>query len=430
MKRSTRVHIQFLRRAGLVCLFSTSVLSQIRQIDRSKLPQDGAVQSAYSDLLPIDQFARTYEAKWRFPVPKDQVASRFLLALHTLENTQKQIPTNTELQLFTGLVAHLAYNLDIQEAYDPAMKLLQAQANEDFRAAWFLGIHECQSNNSVGGMQLLLHVETSSASLPGAFWQDYANCASVTSMPVHTIRAYDKARKIPDGLPIDEQLEQLARKAVKKSDPAASYPAKLAWYAQQTDDRVRFTSDLCGESFTTKGTTPVDLNDVSKSSCAVTITSNKYPTRNGSATATFLVLTQIPQEGESLEAYSQRMLKDPRYASKTPMTGVPCPVVTCLTFEIITDKLYKGEGGAHLLAVFFQTEQPEYPGLRFETPLPLPKTPTGSGEPTFVVRSNENLQRFSGPLYTFIALDANQDIYPKSRVEFDDLLKSLVIDSK
>jgi hypothetical protein len=404
-------------------------LSQIRQIDRTKLPQDGAVQSAYSDLLPIDQFARTYEAKWRFPIPKQEVSSRFLLVLHTLENAQKQTPANKELQLFTGLVAHLTYNLNIDEAYKPAMKLLQAQADEDFRAAWFLGIHECQSNNTAGGMQQLLRVETSSASLPGAFWQDYANCASVTRMPVHAVRAYDNAKHAADGTPADEQLEQIARNAIKKSNPTASYPAKQVWYAQQTADHVRFTSHVCGESFTTKATSPVNINDVSKGSCAVTITSEKYPTRDGSATATLLVLTQIPREAESLEAYSQRMLKDSRYAGKTPLTGVPCPVTTCLAFEIITDKLYKSEGGAHLLAVFFQSEQPAYPGLRFETPQPLPKAPSNSSEPTFY-RAEETLQRFNGPLYTFVALDANQDIYARSRVEFDDLLKSMIVDSK
>ncbi len=180
MKRSTRVPLLLIRSIALLFAFTAPALSQIRQVDRTKLPQDAPVQSAYSDLLPIDQFARTYEAKWRFSVPKDQVASRLLLALQTLENAQKQAPTNKELQLFTGLVAHLAYNLDIEEAYDPAMKLLQAQASEDFPAAWFLGIHQCQSNNPVGGMQQLLRVETSSTSLPGAFWQDYANCAGVT----------------------------------------------------------------------------------------------------------------------------------------------------------------------------------------------------------------------------------------------------------
>jgi hypothetical protein len=429
MESSTRVHLQFLRRVGFVCLFAASAFSQIRQIDRTNLPQDGSVQSAYSDLLPIDQFARTYEARWRFPVPKDQVATRFLLALHTLENAQKEAPANKGLDIFTGLVAHLAYNLDIEEAYDPAMKLLQAQANDDFRAAWFLGIHECQSNNAVGGMQQLLRVERSSPSLPGAFWLDYANCASVTSMPVHAIRAYDNAKHAADQTPIDAPLEQIARNRIKRTDPTASYPAKQVWVAQPADDRVLFSSNVCGESFTTKPTSPVDINDVSKASCVVTITSQKYPTRDGSATATFLVLTQIPREGESLDAYSQRMLSNPRYAGKTPLTGVPCPVATCLTFEIITDKLYKNEGGAHLLAIFFQSDQPEYPGLRFETPQPLPKAPSGSSGPTFFT-AGETLQRFNGPLYTFIALDANQDIYARSRSEFDDLLKTLIIDTK
>ncbi len=428
MKRSTRVPLLLIRSIALLFAFTAPALSQIRQVDRTKLPQDAPVQSAYSDLLPIDQFARTYEAKWRFPVPKDQVASRLLLALQTLENAQKQAPTNKELQLFTGLVAHLAYNLDIEEAYDPAMKLLQAQASEDFRAAWFLGIHQCQSNNPVGGMQQLLRVETSSTSLPGAFWQDYANCAGVTSMPMHAVRAYDNAKHAADGTPNDPQLEQIARNRIKKSDPTTSYLAKQAWYAQQAGDHVRFTSNICGESFTAKANSPVSINDVSKGSCTVIVTSEKYPTRDGYATASLLVLTQMPREAESLEAYSQRMLNNPRYAGKTPLTGVPCPVATCLAFEIITDKLYKSEGGAHLLAVFFQSEQPAYPGLRFETPLPLPKAPSGSGQPTFYT-PEETLQRFNGPLYTFVALDANQDIYARSRAEFDDLLKSLVIDS-
>jgi tetratricopeptide (TPR) repeat protein len=428
MKSSAQVHIQFFRGVGLVCLFSTSLLSQIRQIDRSKLPQDGAVQSAYSDLLPIDQFARTFEARWRFPVPKDQVTSRFLLALHSLENAQKQNPSNKELQLLTGLVAHLAYNLDIQEAYEPAMKLLQAQANEDFRADWFLGIHKCQSNNPVGGMQQLLRVETSSTSLPGVFWQDYANCAGVTNMPVHAVRAYDKAREIPDELPIDEQLEQIARNRITSGNATATYPAKQVWYAEQTNDHVRFTSNICGESFTTKPTSRINIADVSSGSCTVTIETDQYPNRHGSSSASLLLLTQTAKPGESLEAFSQRLLSNPRYAEKTPLTGIQCPVASCLSFEIVTNKLYSKEGGAHLLGVFFQSEPPTYPGLRFEVPQPLPK-PQKSAEPVFL-RPDDAIQRFSGTLYTFMALDANQDIYARARADFDDLISSLVVDSK
>ena len=44
--------------------------------------------------------------------------------------------------------------------------------------------------------------------------------------------------------------------------------------------------------------------------------------------------------------------------------------------------------------------------------------------------TDETPQRFEGPLYTFVTLDANQDIYPRARIDFDDLLKSLIVDAK
>src|ERR1700758_4772634 len=110
MTSPNQVAIPFLRVAALLFFSVTAALSQIRQINPAKLPQDTTVQHAYADLLPIDQFARTSEATWRFPVPRDQVVARFRAALHTLEAAQKQAPTNNELQLLTGLVVHLAYN--------------------------------------------------------------------------------------------------------------------------------------------------------------------------------------------------------------------------------------------------------------------------------------------------------------------------------
>ncbi len=364
------------------------------------------------------------------------MSSRFLKALHTLEQARKQAPNNKELQLLTGLVAHLASNLGIDEAYDPALNLLQPQAKEDFRAAWFLGIHQCQSNFSVAGMQQLLNVENSTKPLPGAFWQDYADCASATNMPVHVIRAFDNARKTPDGLPANEQngqLEQIARNRTKPSTDTASYPAKEAWHQEKTVGGVRFTSSVCGESFLTPATTSVKLGDTANGMCLVTINSEQYPSRYGPSSASILLLTQTARSGESLEAFSQRvleaqhLLKDPRHPDKASVTGVPCPVATCLSFEIVTDKVYKEEGGAHLLAVFFQSDQPAYPGLCLEIPQPMQKVSNTSGQP---VTPEPILQRLNGTLYTFVSLDANHDIYPRSRTDFDDLLKSLVVDSK
>ena len=402
--------------------------AQVRQIDASKLPQDPTVQQVYTDLLPIDLFARAYEQTWRFPVSKLEVASRLQSDFEILVVAQKKAPENTELQLFAGLVAHLAYNLDIEKAYDPAMTLLGPLASKDVRAAWFFGMQRCQSNDPVGGMKLLLGAEASSATLPRDFWQDYANCSSVTNMPVHTVRAYDNARRRGDGTSVDSQMEQLAGKHLEQSDTVRTYPAKQVWYADQKGDSVRFVSSVCGESFTTKSTVHIDVRDVSHGSCTVTIETDAYPNRHGNSTATLLLLTQAASPGESLETHAEKLLSNPRYAERKPI-DVRCPVSRCIAYEIVTNKMYKSEGGAHILAIIFESDQPDYPGLRFEEPQPLPTQSSPGKEPAFY-RRDQTLQRFNGTLFTFIALDANQDIYPRAKAEFDNFVESLAIDTK
>ena len=426
MKHSFQIAVPLL--AGLICALQLAVDAQIKQIDRAELPQDAAVQQVYTDLLPIDTFARAYEQTWRFPVSKLEVASRLQSGFEILISAQKKAPENTELQLFTGLVAHLAYNVDIEKAYDPAMALLGPLASSDVRAAWFLGVQRCQSNDPVGGMELLLGVEASSRTLPRNFWQDYASCSSVTNMPVHTVRAYDNARKLGDGTSVDSQMEQIARKHLQESDSAKTYPAKQVWYANQRGDSVRFVSNVCGESFATKPTAHVDVRDVAKGSCTITIETDAYPNRHGKSTATLLLLTQAAAQGETLEAYSEKLLSSPRYADKKPVQ-LQCPVSRCIAYEIVTNKLYGSEGGGHLLALFYESDQPVYPGLRFEEPQPLPTQPSPGKEPVFYHR-DEALQRFRGTLFTFIALDANRDIFPRAHVDFESLVSSLVVDSK
>lgn len=407
---------------------------QVDQIDRTKLPPDAAVQAAYLDALTNNPFARTYEMSWRFPTPKEQLAVSFTRDLHALEDAQKKSPGNVELELLTGLVAHLAYNLNVDEGYTPAIDLLGTLARnnpQDYRAAWFLGIHQCQSNDTAGGMKRLLGIESTFNQLPRAFWQDYANCASVSLMPEHAIRAYDNAHKVLSGPPNDETLERIARKVVKPSSPDQSYPIRTAWAFAQTKDQVRFTSTLCGESFVTRPDARVELHDVKNGTCAITIESPHFTNRHGESSANRLILTMIPKPGESLEDFAHRFLSGPKYSMARPITGVPCPVARCIAFEIVTDKLYPGEGGAHLISVFFASDEPQYPGLIFEQPQAIPTSGAGkdSDKPTFY-RANEGVSRFSGTLYTFVALDANADIYAPSRALFDGLLKSLVVDAK
>jgi hypothetical protein len=430
MKLLSRVAVALLQGATLACLCAPFAQSQVSQIEKSKLPQNTAVQQAYSDLLVIDQYARTFETTWSYPVPKADVTSRFTRALRTLQNAQQRDPDNKELELLTGLVAHLAYNLGDEDAADTALTLLKSQAREDFRAAWFLGMHQCQSNDPVAGMEQFLHVETTTPSPPPAFWQDYADCAGIAGMPVHAIRAYDKARNTPGAPPIDAQVEQVARNKIKPSDVTSSYSPKQAWHEEKITGGNRLTSNICGESFVTLPSYQLKIGDVRNGICIVSADTELYPSRYGPSSASLLVMTQAAKPDETLETFSQRILKDPLYTGKTPASGIHCPVpTTCLAYEVVTDKLYKPEGGAHLLVVFFASEQPAYPGLRFETPQPQPKDSSTSGLPSFA-QSEQIPQRFNGTLYTFISLDANRDIFPRSRADFDQILKSFIVDTK
>jgi hypothetical protein len=185
---------------------------------------------------------------------------------------------------------------------------------------------------------------------------------------------------------------------------------------------------VCGEAFDSKADSQVSISDVTKGTCVITISSGEYPTRDGKSSPTLLLLTQPSKAGETLEDFVHGFTNSPRYAGAKPIQGLPCPVKACLAFEIVTDKLYGEEGGAHLLVVAFASEQPDYPGLRLERPSTLPK-PQKSDAPQ-ILRPGEVLRRFDGTLYTFAALDANADIYSRSRADFEDLLKSMVVDSK
>jgi hypothetical protein len=357
------------------------------------------------------------------------MAARLSLALRTLEEAQKQSPSNKELQLFTGLVAHLAYNLDIQEAYTPAMNLLGALAPQDYRAAWFLGIHQCQSNDTIGGMQRLLGVEAVNQKLPGDFWQDYANCASVTFMPAHAVRAYDLADAAYRGQ-VDPQLEQIARNRIKSSSNTGAYTDRQAWSEIESEKTFRFTSTLCGVSFEVPVSDAVNIGSKTENgSCYVGVETPRYKTRTQPNSATMSLHSEAATPGQTLASFARNYLDKPDFASAKATAGLPCPANECLAYELITDKVYYLQGGAHALLLFFASEPPQYPGLKLERPIALPKPHPKSSGPAFY-RPEETLQRLPGTRYFVIILDANEDIYKSSRADFDDLLKSLVVDSK
>src|SRR5271166_5184201 len=69
---------------------------------------------------------------------------------------------NAELFLLAGLVAHLAYNVDVEDGFQTAVDSLDRAhklAPDDYRPQWFIGIHRCQANQIKDGMEQLLAIE-------------------------------------------------------------------------------------------------------------------------------------------------------------------------------------------------------------------------------------------------------------------------------
>jgi hypothetical protein len=418
------------RLCWIVLLFVSGACAQLRQIDVSKLPQDEHVRAVFSRLLPLESYAHEWVPEWEYEMPKEQVVSAFTSSLHDLRAAEAAAPGNAELAVLTGLVAHFAYNLDVQDAYEPAVHSLQNAhklAPADYRTDWFLGIHRCQSNDVEGGMEQLLDVENRFPwrELPIAFWDDYIGCGIVSLLPAHTLRAIDHALSLGASPSAYTLWSDMSQKRYKPTDAERTYPANEVWAKKEEKPNVQFTSQLCGIRFSASDKWHVNVADATQGSCVATLETGHYPSHSGQIAPTLLVLTRAAKPGQTLSDFAQLVLNK-RYALAKPLAAPSCPVEKCLAFDIVDTSVYKPDGGAHFLAVVFAGEPPEYPGLLFETPTAPPKEKSDGKIQYFT--ATEKLHRFPGTLYTLVMLDSNADIFEKASGDFRSLLKSVQLD--
>ncbi len=410
-------------------LLSTDGWGQLHEINLAKLPQDDRVKVIYSSLLPIEALARDWTPTWSHDTPKEQVVSLLRSSLRDLSSAEVAAPENAELFLLTGLVAHLAYNVDVDNSYKTAVESLEKAhklAPADYRADWFLGAHRCQSNDTKAGMDQLLGVEDHVPwqQLPVDFWDNYVSCSTLSSIPAHTLRAVDRAVSLGASSSNYSALVDIAQKRYKPSDTETTYPAHDAWRAAQGVGDVRFTSDLCGMGFSVHNNWHPDISDVTKWICTSMIETGPYPSKSGQGTPTLLVLSRTAKPTEGLDDFVQSFLK--KYPSARPVASPACPSDKCLAFEIVASTMYQSEGGGHFLVVGFEGRPPEYPGLLFEKPDEPPKSKPGDRVTHY--HPNERLRRLPGVLYTVVELDSNESIFERASADFQYLLKSIQLD--
>lgn len=415
---------------AVTCLVAPLAMGQVREIDVTKLPQDGASRVVYAQMGGYERYGQSWTNKWTYDVPKEKVTGFFMSSLAQLTQADKASPNNHELQLLAGLAAHFAYNVDVGAAYDPAMQFLHEAALSDpadYRTNWFLGMQECQADQGPKGMPLLLGVEEGVAwqKLPVDFWDDYVTCATVTRMPAHALRAIGRA--IQAGAPAQsfEIMKGMNEKAFQASDLTSKYAARVVWTANGVNEDVVFTSRLCGVSFAAHGDWAMDIRDVTNGTCVVVAQPPAYPAKVGKSSPSVMLMSQPADARETLGDFVQKFLKG-KYESAVPVKGLPCPASDCVAYEIVKPDMYPDEGGAHLMVVAFAREMPEFDGLIFERPEGPPKPK--EGDKMVYYTAGKEYHRLPEKLYYLVLLDSNAAIFDKAKQDYEFFLKSMRVE--
>lgn len=416
--------------AVAVALAATPAFADLKAIHKDKLPQEAKVLNALAEVSAVEAMVDHWSDKWRYQMPKEQVAATLNRSLADLKETAEASPENEELLLLLGLVAHYSYNLDAEGTYEIAVDSFhkaQKLAPEDFRPAWFLGLHQCQSSSEfVEGMKKLLALENSKESqqLPAAFWDDYLQCAVVTNMPAHALRAGSRASKLdPQPSRMRTALVEGMQKRLLQPDPDGAYPAKQVWFAETTGASTVFTSFLFGLRFTFPGEWRLNLPEVQKAFGMAQFEVGPYAGKSGQVTPNIVVIARPPKRGETLQDLLLAVTKNHGGAA---IPASVCPSQQCLAWEAVKPGMYKEEGDGHMIVTAFERDTPDFPGLSFENPAPLPNTPKDSQVHAF--HPEDRLQRFPGKLYYLVMLDTASSVLEKAKQDYESFLKNLQVE--
>jgi hypothetical protein len=403
--------------------------ADLAAIQPSALPQDASVLAALSDAKQLEPYSAAWTATWNFPVPKDQVATRLGDDLNALAQSAKSNPNNAELQLLAGLVARYAYNVDVSGSFDAATNAL-AQAEKlapaDYRASWFLSTLQCQSNGMTTGAQGFLNIENSHTwdALPAAFWEDYVVCVLTANMPEHALRAVDYLKQLNTGSQQDfASLAGLAQQRLIPFDPAKTYQPSDVWSAGDPGQDAVFTSTMCGLRLHAQSNWTVNQMAFSNGSCVAYFSTGPYKAVTTSLRPSILVLVQQPQQNQTLQDFSKKYLTTGTFTSDSTLK---CPAANCIALKGEQAGAYKADGDGHPRIIFVARDQPQYPGLIFESPAQLPQSNGSQGAQYYHPASTQ--LRIPGALYYVILLDTASSIEDPAVQDFSFFLQSLTVE--
>ena len=415
----------------LLLLASAAPLAHadLAAIHDTALPQEPKILAALRDARQLEPCAAYWQPTWHCDAAKDAASRRLQADLDALDAALKAHPDNLDLLLLSGQVAHYAYNLDIpgsSERVTQALDKARALAPQDFRVSWFHASFFCQtSDKNVDGAKEMLAIEASTPEnqLPGAFWSDYFECAYVTNMPAHALRAAAHMQALH--APQFDRWREVVNAANARFipfDPAKKYTPTETWETPKPHGDVVSTSRLCGVRIVVHPTWGVQLIGFDKGSCFANFYSGPYKATTRDLRPGILLLVQQPKPGESLEDYLQKFLKD---GSFTPFTPAHCPATRCLAMRGVQPGLYKSDGDGHPHVIVFERDEPAGSGIYLESPS-MPPLEQSSQPQAFHPLPIQ--KRMPGKLYYLVLLDTASSVEEPAMKDFDFFLQNMVVE--
>ena len=419
---------------ALAALFASScqsVFADVAAIHTNALPNDPAVVDALKDITALEPYTHRWTPEWRFPVDKKEATARLTRDVNALNDAVRSNPENVELLLLAALAGRYAYNVDVSGTFDSSTSDLAEVtrlAPGDLRAPWFHASLLCQTADQPpnGATEFLAIEDTHNwQDLPPAFWADYMECATITNMPAHVLRAADHIQQLhATGDEITLVVKQTAQKRFTSFDPKKDYAPRDIWEAVQAGEDIAYTATTCGVRFRIRGDWKIDRMDLTNSSCVAHLITGPYQSTASSRQPGILVMVQRPQKNETLDAYAKRIL--PKGGPGEPFTPSHCPADHCMAMKTTKPNAYGKDGDGHALTVFFEREQPAFPGLIFESPTPLP-SPGNAASPQYY-RPSQIPERIPGKLYYTVMLDTAASIDDPATSDFNFFLANLIVE--
>lgn len=288
---------------------------------------------------------------------------------------------------------------------------------------------QCQTNELKTGADSFLAVEASRSwdRLPAAFWEDYTNCATVSNLPAHTLRAISYLEKLraPNPAGFDTAAD-IAHHRIIPFDPKKNYDPKDVWQGANPGETPDFTSTMCGVYLRVHGKWEVNQMGLAKGGCIAYFNTGPYTATTRKLYPSILLLVQQPEENETLAEFSKKYMKYVKDGTFEPFVPTRCPAVSCIAMKAVQPGMYKKDGDGHGHIVVFEREEPQFPGLIFEAPVDLPKSEGGEGPKYY--RPSQAQGRIPGKLYYLVMLDTAASIEESAMKDYDFFLQNLSVE--